>query len=134
MQTAVREAVARQREGLAHEVEVRGHTLVSDEPGHIGGNDEGPTPQELVAGALAACTAITLRLYADRKRWDVSGLEVAVESDTGESEECTFRVILRLPSRLDDEQVDRLRVIAGKCPVHRLLGRACEVEDRVEVV
>lgn len=130
-------AVARWRSGFAHDVEVRGHTFVSDEPGTVGGDDLGPTPQELIAGALAACTAITLRMYGGRKGWDLDGLEVVAESQPGERGACgPFVVTLRLPSGLSDEQVRRLRAIAGKCPVHRTLAspEACVIEDRVELI
>jgi putative redox protein len=129
-------AVARERSGLTHEVEIRGHTVVSDEPGSLGGEDQGPTPQELLAGALAACTAITLRMYAGRKGWDLEGLEVVVESEPGERDACgPFTVVLSLPKELTDEQIRRLRVIAGKCPVRRTLAapEACVVEERVEL-
>ena len=131
----MRTPVARQRDGFTHEVEVRGHTVVSDQPASAGGNDRGATPQELLQAALAACTAMTLQMYADRKGWDLSGLEVAVESEPGERGACgAFHVILRLPRGLDAEQVDRLRTIASRCPIHRTLAspEACVVEDRVE--
>ena len=130
-------AVARERSGFSHEVEVLGHTVISDEPRSMGGGDEGPTPQELVTGALAACTAITLRMYAGRKGWQVEGLEVVAESEPAERAACgPFRVTLRLPRELSEEQVARLRVIASKCPVHRTLAspEACVIEDRVERV
>jgi putative redox protein len=130
-------AVARARSGISHDVEVRGHTFISDEPRPVGGDDLGPTPQELIAGALAACTAITLRMYGERKGWDLNGLEVVADSRPGERGACgRFVVTLRLPDGLSDEQVRRLRVIAGKCPVHRTLAspEVCAIEDRVELV
>jgi putative redox protein len=130
-------AVARQRRGLTHEVEIRGHTVVFDEPGSLGGDDAGPTPQELVTGALAACSAITLRMYAGRKGWGLDGLQVLVESEPGERGVCgRFTVVLRLPRELSEQQIRRLRAIAGKCPVHRTLSssQACAVDDRIELV
>ncbi|MGH2967371.1 MAG: OsmC family protein [Solirubrobacterales bacterium] len=130
-------AVARQKRGLTHEVEIRGHTVVADEPRSLGGEDEGPTPQELVTGALAACTAITVRMYAGRKGWDLGEFEVDVESESGERGACgPFTVVLRLSKELSGDRVQRLRVIAGKCPVHRTLAspEACVIEDRVELV
>jgi putative redox protein len=130
-------AIAQARSAISHDIEVRGHTFVSDEPGPVGGDDLGPTPQELIAGALAACTAITLRMYGERKGWDLNGLEVVADSRPGESGACgRFVVTLRLPDGLSDEQVRRLRVIAGKCPVHRTLAspEVCAIEDRVELV
>jgi putative redox protein len=97
--------------------------------------DLGPTPQELIAGALAACTAITLRLYGESKGWKLNGLKVVADSSPGERGAYgPFVVTLRLADGLSDEQVRRLRVIAGKCPVHRTLAspEACVIEDRVE--
>ena len=64
--------VARRREGYAHDVEIEGgHSLISDEPESVGGTDTGPSPTRLLAASLAACTAITVEMYADRKGWDV---------------------------------------------------------------
>jgi putative redox protein len=75
-------------------------------------------------------------MYADRKGWDVGELEVDVEMEYGEaSVPRSFAVTLRLPRGLSEDQVDRLLVIAGKCPVHRLLSREREVavSDRIEI-
>ena len=130
-------AVARRRQGYAHEVEVAGHRLVLDEPMSDGGGDEGPSPTRTVAAALAACTAITAEMYAERKGWDVGELEVEVDMEYGEAGvPRSFVVTLHLPEALGDEQVERLKAIAGRCPVHRLLKREGEVtvNDRVERV
>ena len=128
-------ASAKQHTGLAHAVELRDHTITVDASAGAGGDNLGPTPQELLTGALAACTAITVRMYGARKRWDLDGLEVVAEARPGERAACgPFEVTLRVPRDLTDEQVRRLRVIASKCPVHRTLAsrEACVVEDRVE--
>jgi putative redox protein len=128
-------AVARRRQGYTHDVELGGHRLVLDEPEANGGTDEGPSPTRTVAAALAACTAITAEMYAERKGWDVGALEVEVEMEYGEtSVPRSFAVTLRVPGALSDEQVERLKVIAGRCPVHRLLKheREVTVSDRVE--
>ena len=69
-------AVARKREGFTHDVKTGRHTLTADEPESQGGQDLGPSPQELLAAALASCTAVTMELYAERKGWNVDGLEV----------------------------------------------------------
>jgi putative redox protein len=130
-------ATARRRQGYSHDVEVSGHRLVVDEPEEAGGANQGPSPTRTVAAALAACTAITVEMYADRKGWDVGELEVEVEMEYGEaSVPRSFVVIVRLPRGLNQEQVDRLEVISGKCPVHRLLNHEREVTitDRVELV
>ncbi len=132
------EAVARRREGYTHDVEIDGrHTLVFDEPREAGGADQGPSPTRTLAAALAACTAITTEMYADRKGWDLGAVEVRVEMTYGSSSvPSAFAVALRLPRSLSAEQAERLRVIAGKCPVHRALAsdREVTVTDRVELV
>ena len=129
-------ARARRRQGYAHDVEVSGHHFVIDEPEGAGGANEGPSPTRLLAAALASCTAITIEMYADRKGWDVGELEVNVEMEYGEaSVPRSFDVTLHLPDSLSSEQAERLKAIAGKCPVHRLLSheREVTVTDRVEM-
>jgi putative redox protein len=132
------EAIARRRDGYTHDVQIDGHhTLVFDEPREAGGADQGPSPTRTLAAALAACTAITAEMYAGRKGWDVGPLEVRVEMEYGQAGvPSTFAVALRLPRSLSAEQAERLRVIAGKCPVHRALSheREVTVTDRVELV
>ena len=128
-------ASARHLSGLAHTVALRDHTTTVDASADAGGDNQGPTPQELLTGALAACTAITVRMYGGRKGWDLDGLEVVAEAMPGERGACgPFEVTLRVPKELSEEQVRRLRVIASKCPVHRTLAspEACVVEDRIE--
>lgn len=128
-------AVARRTGGYRHEVSVRGHTVVADEPAEKGGGDAGPTPQELLAVSLASCTAVTIELYADRKGWDVGELEVEVTYPGFEKGAPTrFETVVRLPASLDDEQVERIMVIAGKCPVHRTLGGEVVFSERAERV
>lgn len=120
-------------DGLSHLVRMGDHSLVADEPGEMGGDDSGPTPQDLLAASLASCTAITMRMYADRKGWDVGPIEVDAEYEPAERGAPTrFRLILRLPDDLDAEQRERLEVIAAKCPVHRALEGEVMFEERVE--
>ena len=116
-------------------VKVRQHQLIADEPLDEGGEDSGPSPQELLAASLASCTAITMEMYAKRKGWDLGATEVTCEytaSDRG----CPtrFDLILRLPEHLSDDQVSRLKVIAAKCPVHRTLDGEVMFDERVERV
>lgn len=130
--------VARRRAGFTHDVEIEGgHELVLDEPADQGGGDAGPSPTRAVAAALAACTAITCEMYAERKDWELGQVEVEVTYEYGPAS--TMRdicVVLRVPAPLDDEQRIRLLTIAGKCPVHRALRGETEVtiSDRIETV
>lgn len=127
--------VARRREGYAHDVEIEGgHTVRIDEPAAAGGTDTGPSPTRLVAAGLASCIAVTMEMYADRKGWDVGQVEVDVDVEYRDASPLSFTVTLRLPSELSDEQRESLLVVAGKCPVHKLIAGETEVTitDRVE--
>jgi putative redox protein len=126
-------AVAIRKGKYEHEVKVREHSVTADEPEDLGGGDAGPSPQELLAASLASCTAITMEMYAERKGWDVSGLEVDcdyIPADRG----CPtrFNLVMRMPDHLSEEQVQRLSVIAAKCPVHRTLEGEVDFNERVE--
>ena len=128
-------ATARRENGtLKHEVEIRGHRLLSDEPKDHGGEDAGPTPQELLAGSLASCTAITMEMYAERKGWDVGEMVVDVDYEPAQRGSPTkFTMEVRLPKELPEEQRERLMQIAAKCPVHRTLEGEVMFEERLEV-
>lgn len=127
---------ARRRSGYTHDVEIEGgHSLVFDEAREAGGADEGPSPVRTVAAALAACTAITVEMYAERKGWELGQVEVEVDLTYGDRSTIeSLDVAVRIPEPLDDEQQRRLLVIAGKCPVHRALAGATPVQirDRIE--
>jgi putative redox protein len=131
-------AVARRRNGYTHDVEIDGgHTVVFDEPVDKGGDNAAPSPTDMLAASLAACTAITMEMYADRKEWPLDDVEVSVEMEKGSDEDPrSFEVTIRLPKELSEEQIDRLRVIAGKCPVHRALKDESDVSiiERVELI
>jgi putative redox protein len=132
----MKHAVARRRKGYEHEVEIREHRLIVDEPEASGGGDQGPSPTELLAASLASCTAITIEMYADRKEWDLG--EVVVTADFTEAtadSAAKFKVDIQSPAELTDEQRDRILTIAHKCPVHRaLLGSDVEVDDSLELI
>jgi putative redox protein len=116
-------------------VKIRDHALTVDEPADQGGEDTGPSPQELLAASLATCTAITMEMYAQRKGWDVGDVEVACDYTPAERGCPTrFHLIMRFPDHLSDETVERLRVIAAKCPVHRTLDGEVMFDESVERV
>lgn len=131
----MKQATATRQSGFRHTVTMRQHETTVDEPQDKGGTDEGPTPQELLAASLASCVAITAEMYATRKGWDVGTLEVECSFTPAERGAPTkFDIVLRLPDHLSDEQVERLRVIAAKCPVHRTLEGEVMFDERVERV
>jgi putative redox protein len=118
-----------------HSIQVREHQISADEPRDKGGDDEGPSSQELLAAALATCTATTMEMYASRKGWDVGDVEVTCEYAPAERGCPTkFELVLRLPATMSDEHIERLRVIAAKCPVHRTLDGEVMFVERVERV
>ena len=124
----------RGEEGFTHDVEIEGgHTIVLDEPAAAGGADLGPKPTLMLASSLAGCTAITMELYAERKGWELDGLEVTVDMSTEgdaahpHASPTHFTVEVALPDGLDDEQRRKLMVIAEKCPVHKLLEHGAEI-------
>lgn len=102
----------------------RGKTIIADEPLEHGGTDKGFRPHELFLAGLASCTAITLRMYADRKEWSVDEIGVTVTMDRdqeGAKVDTRITIALDLPSDLTGEQRQRLLQIARACPVHRTL-------------
>jgi putative redox protein len=128
-------AVARRTGTFRHRVDIRSHQLAVDEPLEQGGDDSAPDPQELLAASLASCTAVTIEMYAQRKGWELGYVEVEA-SYTPSERGCptSFDVTLRLPADATDEQVERLKVIAAKCPVHRTLDGEVMFRERVERV
>lgn len=127
--------VARRTGGYAHDVEIEGgHVIRIDEPTAAGGSDTGPAPTRLLAASLAGCTAITIEMYAERNGWEVGQVEVDVDVEYRDGAPLSFAVTLRLPAELSDEQRKRLLVVAGKCPVHKLIAGETEVTvcDKIE--
>jgi putative redox protein len=121
--------------GFSHRLDIRNHQLMSDEPVVQGGDDDGPSPQELLAASLASCTAVTVEMYAKRKGWEIGPIEVACDYAPAERGCPTkFKVELRLPSGCSAEQIEKLRIIAAKCPVHRTLEGEVMFEDNVQLV
>jgi putative redox protein len=123
------------RTAFTHRIDIRQHQLLADEPNERGGEDDGPSPQELLAAALASCTAVTIEMYAKRKGWEIGPVEVECEYEPAERGSPThFNLVLRIPSACTDEQAERLRVIAAKCPIHRTLDGGATFEERIERV
>jgi putative redox protein len=107
------------------------HELVSDEPRPIG-DDEGPTPYDLLLAALGSCTSMTVRMYANRRDWPLEQVRVTLRHSRIHAEDCAdcetriglidhIDLDIELIGDLDDEQRQRLLLIAGRCPVHQTL-------------
>ena len=121
-------------DGYRHTVSVRRHELTVDEPEDNGGTDEGPNPQEMLAVSLASCTAITIEMYAKRKGWQIGDVDVDVDYEPAQRGSPTkFKMTMRLPKELPEDQLERLQQIAAKCPVHRTLEGEVFFEERVEL-
>jgi putative redox protein len=128
-------ATARRNGGkFRHEIGVRQHELISDEPKNEGGDDSAPSPQELLAASLASCTAITMEMYADRKGWDIGDVRVDVDYEPAQRGSPTkFEMVVHLPKELPEEQREKLMQIAAKCPVHRTLEGEVMFDERLEI-
>lgn len=122
----------RSRDGYQQEILAGDHVIFADEPTEVGGADTGPNPYELLLGALGACTSITVRMYAQRKGWDLQQVEVELTHAKDYAQDCIDcvdkdvkldHITLRLSFKgnLDDQQRARLFEIAKRCPVHRTL-------------
>ncbi|HEX6292864.1 MAG TPA: OsmC family protein [Herpetosiphonaceae bacterium] len=116
------------------------HIIFADEPTDIGGDDTGPNPYELLLGALGSCKAITVTMYAQRKGWDLQGVEVELTHTKDYAADCEAcvekdvkldRISVRLSFKgsLDDAQRQRLKEIAGRCPVHQTLTSRIDITD-----
>ena len=134
MADAIKAARVSLSEGLKVSIEAGGHRLIADEPEDKGGGNEGPTPTEMFLSGLAACTAMTLRMYANVKKWDLGTVDIEISQawvtreEWPEFPEAEERVKvpritrrIRVTGDLDEKQMERLHYIANRCPVHRVV-------------
>ena len=128
--------------GLSQQIEASGHPLLADEPLELGGTDTGPNPYDLLLAALGSCTSMTIRMYSDRKGWPLKGITVRLRHNKIHAQDCKncetkegkIDVIEReiiLEGPLNEEQRQRLLVIAARCPVARTLESEIKIEDRL---
>lgn len=124
-----------------NEVLIGGRRFFADEPASVGGADTGPDPYAWVEAGLGACTSITLRMYANRKKWPVDRISISVDHAKRHAEDCVdcgpgdkidvFTRYIEIDGDLDDEQRARMLEIADRCPVHRTLENGAKVETHL---
>jgi putative redox protein len=115
------------------ELRARKHVLTADEPPEAGGTDMGPRPGDFLRMSLASCTAITLRMYANRKGFHVDHIRVEVSSEelAGKT---VFHSEVEIKGQLSDEQRSGMIQIAKRCPVHKALTNPIEIETSLSVI
>lgn len=124
--------------GYTTQISAGKHHFIADEPTDFGGNNLGPSPYELVSAGLAACTSMTVQMYARHKGWPLENIETQVSYAKEHAEDCedcedknakldTFRRTINLDGKLDEAQLKRLIEIANKCPVHKTLSTTSKI-------
>ena len=110
------------------ELKAGNHRLIADEPEDVGGKNLGPRPGDFLRMSLASCTAITLRMYANRKKFDVQQIEVTVASEEVEGK-TIFNSTIEITGNLDEQQRQRMLQISKLCPVHKALTNPIEINS-----
>ena len=130
-------------------VKIEDHQLILDEPESSGGTNKGPTPVKSVLGSLASCTAMTIKMYLDHKGWSFQNLKVDIyytekrvrkDEQLSEEEQSYIRrgrvriidKLISVEADLSEEQLDRIKKISPKCPVHQLLAGSCIINDELK--
>lgn len=130
------------KDGFQTSIQAGNHALIADEPAEVGGHDQGPTPYGLLLSSLGACTAMPLRMYADRKQWNLQQVEVALNHSKDYHEDCEdceqtgtkidiIERVIYLHGDLDADQIKRLMKIADRCPVHKTLTSSTVIKTQL---
>jgi putative redox protein len=104
-----------------HLINTGNHQLIADEPEHAGGKDAGPAPYDYLLAGLAACTAITLRMYAEKKGWNLGEINIDLDLQKNREGATHIERVVHVSETLTDEQWQRLIEVAGKTPVTKTL-------------
>lgn len=117
------------------ESKIRNHSVLLDEPAELGGADQAPTPLEHLLNAIGGCVAITLRMYAERKGWDLGKITVTVSQKTEKTENGMVKSLveeINFEKEVTEAQHKRLLNIAGKCPVAKMVKRETLIETSIK--
>ena len=129
-------------EGFTSQIKMGNHTLIADEPESVGGNNFGPTPYDLLLASLGACTGMTLRMYANLKKWDVKTIKVHLNHGKRHADDCEdcekpnakldhIDKTIEIEGDLDEKQLKRLLQISERCPVHRTLHSDLRINTKL---
>ncbi|MBT8295151.1 MAG: alpha/beta fold hydrolase [Gramella sp.] len=129
-------------QGFTTQIIAGNHQFIADEPIDFGGSDLGPNPYELVSSGLAACTSMTIQMYARRKKWEVKNVETHVNYSKKHADDCencenakakidSFDREITIQGNLDEKQIKRLMEIADKCPVHKTLSSQAQIHTKM---
>ena len=130
------------KDNFTTQLQTNKHSFIADEPGSVGGDDFGPSPYEYLNASIATCTAMTLKLYAQRKKWDLKEVFVYISHSRKHSDELMIDVEkpgyldqiskrLKFVGDLDDKQKQRLKEIASKCPVHKTVANEVIFDTKI---
>ncbi len=131
--------------GYQVQISGNGHTWLADEPVSSGGADSGPSPYEMLLGALAACTCMTIAMYCQRKEWPLDGIAVRFTHDRVHAKDCEecdqddkglldrVQGTVSVTGDFTDEQRERIQSIAGRCPVNKTLSKGVTIIEDVHV-
>lgn len=120
--------------GYAQQIATANHQLTSDEPVGRGGTNTGPAPFELMLSSLGACTAITMRMYAERKQWNLGTIDIQLRLLRNGDEAPRIERRIALTEHLEEEQLGKLKEIADKTPVTRALAPGVAIQTVIEVL
>lgn len=121
-------------EKYATKISTKNHELIVDEPLEMGGRNLGMNPSELMCSSLASCTAITLRMYTNRKEWSIGEIQVEVVLDNEDRDNAIFIRKIYVKGKLDETQMKRVLQIANKCPMHKILSKSNQIDTTTNLV
>ncbi len=124
--------------GMQHEISAGAHKWIADAGKEIGGNESGPNPHEMMLAALGTCTSMTLKVFSDKRGWKLDEVKVSLNEEIVEDPNSPgkkmFKITrdIQVKGELSQEQIDTLKSIADKCPIHKLLVESKQILTNLE--